>query len=558
MEFLAKKKLSSSSSSSSWIQTQSFRVIDLNLELDKIANKKPTLYVLPPMRVSFPRSPHSPYGTAKVLIGGRSIDGEDWKSKSLEFSGPLELSGDTALGPGRRLEIKWKGEKANESLPGEIKIGWDKSEYKLKVPYLGGEVIAHLKDDSGDVIGEAKIPLGNPLGLVQLNKSPIKIRPVRKSISYQDFNKVTSGNNSGTKLRPQVDLAHREGGVLYYDEGDYLTKSLSVGSSTLARAHHEGFSSVLTLVSDHIQQQIPMMPIKTDKSYREWLSDLIGERVTNIHIGRVLNKEKPQSGVGVTIETEKFHKVFYLNEFYIPDERLKNTTSNGYFMVVNLDPGLYNLTVTGLGQKLAYSQFVMDKEGYSYGDHLIGFQSQRKRAKVFDFFSGANQSAYVYGFSREEPDLIEGEGFIQTEFSSIGQSFFSISPQSSDYLKVTLVHQLEQKEIEVPLVSSVWFNEFLILNRVTYNQDSAFVIGYFSADVVNLEFPLISGVDKVLYFNSAGERVNRPEVGGGFILTNVPIGEPQIMIQENVDGTQHSRVFSVEAGEILVLQMTSF
>jgi hypothetical protein len=227
-------------------------------------------------------------------------------------------------------------------------------------------------------------------------------------------------------------------------------------------------------------------------------------------------------------------------------------------MVVNLDPGFYNLTITGLGQKLAYSQLVMDNEGYSYGDHLIGFQNQLKRVKVFDLFSGVNQSANVFGFSSDEPDLIDGTGFIQTEFNSIGQSFFSVSPHSSDYLKVTLIHQLEQNEIQIPLLSSVWFNEFLIFNRVTFNEDSAFVVGYFPTDLTGLEFQFFSGSDKVLYFNSVGERVDRPEVGGGFILTNVPIHEPQILIQENLDGTKHSKVFSVEASEILVLQMTSF
>jgi len=530
------------------------RILDLNLELSRESSKKPIQYILSPLRISSSELPSHSLGKAKVLIGAKQATGE-WKSKSLVFSGPLELSGDTALGPGRRLEIKWRGEQANEALHGQISVGWDKSEYNVKVPYLGGEIIAHLKDETGDVIGEAKIPLGNPLGLVELANAPIILRPVRKTLGFYDFNKLTAGDKEGARLSPKLDLAHAESdGQKPMHEGDYVTKSLSLGSSTFIRAEAEGFSSMVTLVSDHHQMDIPLFSKKTDKSYRFWLAEMMQEPVSNLHLGKVVNQGKAQAGVEVAVETDRPHQIIYLNEFYIPDLKLRTTTRNGYFIIVNLESGLYNLTIKGLGQRLAYSQFIMDHESHSYGEHLIAFQPQKKRVKVFDLFSGLEESAYFTAFSNPQSQLISGVASYQFDYNSIGQTIFSVSPVSEEYLKVTVLSHLENKSVSIPLVSALWFNEFLVFNRVTFTHDSAFVIGYFFDEVADLEAPFLPGIDKILYFNSQGQRVGGPEIGVGFVILDIPPEKPQIIIRSRVDGTSDSEVFSLEPGEILLIQ----
>lgn len=529
-----------------------YHEIDLNIELDKIKNKKPPLYRLQPMKVSL-ESQH-PYGKAKILVGAKQKTGE-WKSRSLEFSGPLELSGDTALGPGRQLEIRWRGEKASESLSGNISVGWDKSEYNLKLPYLGGEIIAQLKDDSGDIIGEGRVPVTQTVVSSRALSQPIRIRPVRKPMGFRDFNAIAAGNKDRGRMAPRIELAHVHPDVAIDEDYGFLTKALVPGSSTLARAHHEGYVSMTSLVSDHYSQEIPMLSTKAENNYKLWLQELMGEKVETLHIGKVINQGKPQSGVAIEVESKRYNRVFYLNDFFIPDSELLATSENGYFFIVNLEPGFYNLSIKGLGQVLAYSQFLVDNQGLSAGDHLIGFNRQETTVRVFDFFNQLEQPASLFSFTSPVSAAIEGEGPIEVEYNSIGQGYLAVVPEVEGYLKVTVHQQIEHKRVNVPLIPALWFNEFLIMNRVTFNEDAAFVIGFFESEITAIETPLLEQTDALIYFDESGVQCDSPVVGGGYIVTGIPPNSPQLIIFETPQGNKISKLFSVEPGETLQINL---
>lgn len=531
------------------------RVIDLNDDLGKLNSKKPVLYVLPPMKFHISNL-ENPLGSAKVLIGAQQSTGE-WKSKSLEFSGALELSGETALGPGRQLEITWRGEKENEANIGQISVGWDRSEYRVTAPYLGGEIVAHLKDEMGDVIGEGRVPLSNPLGLIEIAQSPIRIQPVRKAAQFYDFNKLTAGNKTSSRLHPKVEVAHLEG-EKGLDEIGYVTKSLSLGSSTFVRATMEGYSSTIALVSDHHAQEIPLLTKRTEENYKYWLQDIIGERVNRIHFGKVMNGNKAQSGVQITVETEKPHYVLYLNDLFVPDKKLNNTTESGYFLVINLEPGLYNLSINGLGQRLAYSQFVVDSVGVSYGEHLINFQSKNKSIVIFDLFSGVGEQASILQFSSTEPEVINHKGMIQTTFSTVGQSYLSVSPANDEYLKVNYLDHINETDIKLPLIPSTWFNEFLTLNRISFDKETSFLIGAFFEGGLEIELPLIDESANLIYFDDQGMRADAPVRGGGFIVSGIPSNSLQLLIIKDRSGNKTSKAFSVEPGEILQISTQLF
>jgi len=533
----------------------SAKVIDLNRELEKVRNKKPVIYVLPPMRINISNTQHS-LGKAKVLIGAKQTTGE-WNSKSLEFSGALELTGETALGPGRQLEIKWQGEKATETHAGEISLGWDKSEYRVTAPYLGGEIVAQLKDEAGDIIGEGRVPLGNPLSLIELARSPIRIKPVRDGAQFYDFNKLTAGIKSASRLNPKIEVAHLKGERSLEDLG-YVTKSLSPGSATFARALLDGYSSTTALVSDHHSQEIPLFKKRTEQNYRYWLHETIGEKVTSIHLGKVLNKNKTQSGVEIVVETDKQHRVLYLNDMLVPDKNLKSTTESGYFLIINLEPGFYSLSINGLGQKLAYSQFVVDSVGLSYGEHLINFHNKKKSIAVFDLFSGLGEQALIFNFSSTDPDIINKEGVIGTSFSAIGQSYLSVSPKSAEYLKVTYLDHLNETNIEIPLIPAPWFNEFLVMNRVSFDRETSFLIGAFFEDDIEIELPLLDERATVLYFDHRGMRNDAPVNGGGFIVSGIPANSLQLLIIKDRTGNKTAKAFSVELGEIMQISTRLF
>jgi hypothetical protein len=320
----------------------------------------------------------------------------------------------------------------------------------------------------------------------------------------------------------------------------------------------EGYSSTIAMVSDHHAQEIPLLTKRTEENYKYWLQDIIGERVNHIHFGKVMNGNKAQSGVQITVETEKPHYVLYLNDLFIPDKNLNNTTESGYFLVINLEPGLYNLSINGLGQRLAYSQFVVDSVGVSYGEHLINFQSKNKSIVIFDLFSGVGEQASILQFSSTEPEVINHKGMIQTTFSTVGQSYLSVSPANDEYLKVNYLDHINETDIKLPLIPSTWFNEFLTLNRISFDKETSFLIGVFFEGGLEIELPLIDESANLIYFDDQGMRADAPVRGGGFIVSGIPSNSLQLLIIKDRSGNKTSKAFSVEPGEILQISTQLF
>jgi hypothetical protein len=599
---IAKSPLASSSSSSSSSLSSNFssrfsQSINLNRELVKVSQKKNPLYILKPMRVSQPLSslkiPSQQSSQDENQFLSRapspSQDRIQWsrqdqnktsnqtqseivsslsnKETGVEFSGSLELSGETALGPGRRLEVKWRGEQPQESLDAQVSVGWSHSGYQVKVPYLGGEIVAQIKDDSGDLIGEGRVLLSQNSNLNLLSRTPLKITSVRRSLGFRDFNMIASGQRDKGHLNPKLQLAHQatqphvegydlQGSSSHLSLG-FATHSLALGSSTYVRALDDNFEPMTLMVSDISSQEIPLISKKMANRYRIWLENLLNEPVTNVHLGRVWNKSRAQSGVEVLLETLKRHHILYLNEMFIPDQNLKNTASSGYFIVVNLDPGLYNLKMRALDQTIGFSQLLMEEDGYSYGDHLVENQTRHQTVNVFDIFTYQPESVDIYSFLNSEPEFIFEKGAMTVSYNSVGQAFVSVVPRNQDYMSVTFLSEAHKSQSHMALIPTSWFHQFLSSNRVNYKEKTPFILGFFESEVLSVETPFMDSIHHILYFDDKGEKTTGPVVGGGFVITELTPNSSQLIMIEYANGQKSSKALSVESGEVLQIAIAS-
>lgn len=524
--------------------------IDLNKVMDKKSNPSRDLYVLPALKLSLLEPEVAPVEVPARMVSNPTIN--VIKKEPLVFSGPLELAGGTTLGPGRHLEVQWKGFGKERAL-GKVDVTWDKAKYHIEAPYAGGEIIAQVVEASGEVVGEGRLNLGSSDALTYVAGEALKIEPRNNRIYTPNFYDQVAGKQPELANDSQVEVA----GAHYSADGLHAEprlRNLRRGSRTLAKASSEGFVDTLSIVGTEGDHKLPLFPHNFSRALYDIVLGLTNKtELKSLVIGRVKSQEQGQAGIRVQVETPFPHEVFYLNELFLPDPSLKGTTPHGYFIVADLPLGLYSFKGMGLGQIMGVTHIAIASNSVSYGELELLSAVGRRQFEVYDAFDAGPAVAKVYHQHSSDPIYVSGRGWADTLLPKSQSEFFVVTPQDSQYLIATYMTTPGAKSISIPLISSDWVQRLLLLHRVNYAQGDGAVIGFFDQDpgVVTLE--LQKANYEVIYFDARGVRAPQPAVGGGFIVFGVTPDSLQLLSIEYLDNTKFTQIISVSPHEYIVI-----
>lgn len=530
---------------SSLLEENETKIGNLNLELATRAQKKYPLYRLEPMhiKVSEIRQP-----SATVLIGAQipaktESQATTWKSGKLTFSGPLELSPEVALGPGRHLEIKWRGENREVKL-GQADIAWDQSNYKVDVPYPGGKVIAQVRESDGRLVGEGEYVV-NSLGVLAnlpAQGGKIKIGPTRvPHPQVVDFSAY-----SNNRIQPNRQ-SHRVNTIK-------PTQDQSLSSVQVAYATGDEFADSYALFNHRQPEPLPLMPSNLSTVMISLLQNLTNNsELDSFFMGKVLNNSSGQAGVKIEVETQKPHQIFYLNNMFLPDTNLSFTAENGHFVVVGLPPGAYGLRAESLGQTVSISTMIIENGAIGFGQLQVTKKKDKKDIFIFDALSGHTQPAEIMNPLIAEDWLIMTQQWLEWPVTDQYQ-YVVITPQDQSYLTATYLVDSWQKQLEFPLVSKEWIKQWVTNHRVNYRAEEGTLIGFFDKTPTLIELADKESHFELHYFDANGFLVDQAVEGGGFIIFGIPPESLQVMTLTRENPYQQwTQVFYLRPEEVLVL-----
>lgn len=531
---------------SSLVEPEPKHIGDLNQELAARAQKKYRLYRAEPLRIKISEVATP---SATVLIGAQmpttkaQSASSTWKSGKLTFSGPLELSPEVALGPGRHLEVRWRGDHKEVKM-GRAEIAWDQSNYKVELPYPGGKVIAQVRESDGKLVGEGEY-LVNSLGLLSNTAAQGgKIRIGPKQVPHPQVVDFSSYSNN----RPQPNRRpHRVDTIK-------PAQDQSRSSQQLAYATGDEFVDSYSLFNHRQAEPLPLMPISLASVMTSMLQNLTDNpELDSFYMGKVLNHSEGQSGVKIEVETRRPYQIFYLNNMFIPDSNLKLTAENGHFVVVGLPPGAYGLRAEGLGQTIGITTLIVEAGAIGFGQLVTTSQTEQKEILIFDALNGQIQPGEVMNPLIAEDWLIMTQQWLEWPVTAQHQ-YVVVTPQDPFYLTATYLVDSWQKQLEFPLVSKEWIRQWVTHHRVNYRAEEGTLIGFFDQTPGTIELADKESHFELHYFDSSGQLIDRPVEGGGFIIFGIPPESLQVitLTREN-PFQQWTQVFYVRPEETLVL-----
>lgn len=453
--------------------------------------------------------------------------------------------------------------------------------FSIKVPRLGGNVVAQLLDQNGQVKASGEFSLNPNLSSKDQSDIKIFIRPKNqiasnfKGLYDSDFQGLSENLNNqnystkSTSSQARYNFSEKkiEGKVLvgaFNEEvalttaGELKVEGLRENSETLVRTQIKNFYPSISQLRSGDPQYLYGFPEKMVQAMlslgRDIQKDQDLEENGSVIWGQV---SSPFSAAGVEIEIEGHPelKPIYLNELMIPDSQLKGTVKSGYFVFIDLPPGFYSLRATRSHQIISFANIQVDNQSVSSCSLEESFESHPLTAIVFDAFTGGPQSALVSLQSLTEAVNVNGQQQFSNPATKSSQ-YVVVTPQNSMYATALYRVEKQQQEAHFPLISSQWILGLKSNAKISDVPGTATILGFSTQDNYQVELSHLPNFDRsfIVYFDSRGEPTQTPTQGGGFIIYNVPSGVQSVLYAQNNDNIATARLIPTDPGSLSVLK----
>lgn len=455
-------------------------------------------------------------------------------------SGQIELRG-LPSGPQWIVEISRYQDNIKKE---DAKVNHKDSSFQIQVEDLSGTLQAKLKDTrSGQVLGEGSYRLSQDnrakktMVKITLEKPYDEVATTFHSF-YQSSNAlVADSRNIKKPVATEVLLASVNNEGKTDESGQYRFDQVKKGSWALLRTQGQNNYPSLFSVRSGTNHSQPLFAEKMILALKDIVKDqnVATEYAATGSViwGQVLKNDKPVSGAQVEVENFSQHKAVYLNDFFIPDLKQTSTSSNGYFIILDLPAGFHSLLATMGSLYLSHSNVVVDEETLSITEMIVNETRNWTDIKVFDAFAGNPEAATVE--MQSLPEALSVSGYSQAMLPAVERiSFMNITPQDPRYLKTTMNYEDSQDYMHVPLIQASWVQTLLSQQKLNIAPDRGMIVGF--VDVDNYEIYL--GYDNhfprenIVYFDARGIVSNKAVRGGGFLIVNVPLGPQSIVLAE--------------------------
>lgn len=470
--------------------------------------------------------------------------------KQNQQSGQIEISGGLAVTHENQIFIeRYQSGDLKERIPIDPKLGV----YNINKGASEEQWMAKLiNTKTGEALGEAKIH--NDEKLVQI--VPFDHRYVG-SVSFDEYSlglvdstafteattkkkkesrklKQHSSYASPSTVNPEEPMTSVRG--VNQDQQIPDIKDFEKGGQyTYEVTGPDGIKTMALLPSgDHGEFKIPTLTHKNVQTLLDIIQSQARKTLNTkyITIGSVRNKlGSGAAGAQLTVESDLRAKIFYFNDFFIPDVSLKETTSNGMFLILGDLSGYHSILAQHGELYYGFSNYVSAEGRISFVELEAGAQQASSSVEVVDFFKKEklNSKLEIQGLSQE----IYFQGQIKTiEISGANKSgLIYTSPENSNYVPTKSIYFEHQKAIRVPALNAKWIEKIQEKIQEQVQESSgedlqdvpsnSLIIGFVGLDNYEVYVPESDKrATTILYFNREGHflSANRGLGGGGFVV----------------------------------------
>lgn len=437
--------------------------------------------------------------------------------------------------------------------------------YSIDIESPGGYLIAQIKDRStGGLVGEDRAQLVNLQSRGNYYEGPfIRVGQPGAIAANMTYPGGTDTPRAVSKAADTLSNGKATGfsssavTVSLFDGQNTLAKSgdsfhnIGASSSTILRMHDPGriYKNLISIRHAGETSETSVFTSKWADGIVEYISDIQKIQYKNkngpLLIGRVLADGKPVANAQVQIISQPGVFAVYLDQFMIPSFTQQQTSENGYFVFVGLEPGVYNVTAVRQNQILGSQNFIAEADAIAF-QNISSRASRSKTARSFDAFSAEPVVADLT--STESESIIETVGGV-ARFQS--RAVFSVSEavvRTNDrrYVPMRYVYNSRQDYLHVPMISESWLQAVRNLRQINMLPGTGVLVGFVRD--IDYDVYLISEnyyQNNKVYFDSRGQISTVPVKNGGFVLFNVPVGAREVVLQEKGSERIHSQVFPV-------------
>ena len=478
-----------------------------------------------------------------------------------QVRGEVELRGGLPSGPHWQIEISRYHENVKKE---DAQVDSRKSTYSIQVADYEGKLEARLRDiRNGEVIGEGSYRLladqKNQTAKIVLNKTNNFL-----ATNYQSYNRnpyTLSEPMERAKVRVQADvlLASVNDSGKTDQDGNYIFDQVRMGSHGIMRTEAENFYPALFSVRSGEAKTQALFPAKMIAALKEIVKEqnVASEypETGSIVWGQIKKSGKPFAGAQVLVENFPAYKVVYLNTLFIPDNKLKGTSENGYFIILDLPAGFHSLLATSGNMYLSHSNTVVDDETLSVAELEINDVKNKTDIKVFDAFTGNPAIANVE--MQSIPEAFDITGYADVLLPDVSRlSFMNITPANPTYLKTMMNYDDTNDFIHIPLVSAAWIQSIMARQKINQVPDRGLIVGFVEFENYDIylgyddKFPR----ENFIFFDANGTLTEKATVGGGFLIFNVPLGPQSVVLTEGNSGMLQMQMVDVNTEATSVLK----
>jgi hypothetical protein len=484
------------------------------------------------------------------------------------FAGRLELRGGLALAQGHE-RIRVFREVSGQNLEEGV-VDFKRAEFEIFVDQPVGLLVAELRNPHGHLIGRGEVEISRmmPQKDVLISMRPVfpglegRLLVADPSIELGGDRAVETGRLPPARAG-RVQGAESPIDMVTAADGRFADASVGLGSSVLLSAQHrQSWSQLLLGIAGQSQSHV-LWSDQAIQRVAAALNQTIDKSSQGVIYGRVLDGGRPVSGAivqlaGATAES----RVVYFNMAGVADPSLKETASNGLYVIVAPPPGLYFVSADGpvaLNRSEAFPAIV--SAGHTSKADIEFQQTRRATTLAFDAFETTKglRAAVAQPGADSKIEWTTDRGALDYRFAPSDNALLIVDGDAGDqYHRSRVVSHRGVDQILLPFVKRNWLDGVLSTNGIRLAPSEGVVVGFvqgthrYRVVIDDLARTLST---RVVYFNSRGETTSGRfgEPGGGFILVRVPEGFRTVGL-EPIDGSKwYVSTVLVERGVVSIV-----
>lgn len=521
---------------------------------------RPSKDALPGWIISKPSSAGPSPSVPRQNPEGASDTSGKRSFQNFSIQGRIGLGSGLILGAGEHIEIHWTREGASK-VAGTVSLEND-ARYEVTVPELVGSVNAEMYDSSGRMKarGSLRLSQNSSSGDITLHsqRSLAQKSGDFYNSSSQLFASLPFKKSKNLLIKTKVSIDN-QAEFKSDDQSSLAIDGVSPNSTAFGFTRAKGYYPSIHWMSTGAPKSSPLVPASTVNAWKDIIRNQ--RNLTPVQgsdgafvLGQATREGQPIAGVQVEMIQNPETRPVYLNQLLIPDPSLTATSSNGYYIFMDLEDGYYSVRATKGNFFFGFSNFLAEADSISFSNLQEASLLLPFDIRVFDAFQGNDELAAVDLQGLSAPVDVEGYSLIQHPATDEIE-FVQVQPRNPEMSPSLFVMRGEDDYLHLPLVRKNWLEQMAATSQLSPQPGTGTILGFVSKGNYQIVLPhLIEQAPvTVIFFDASGNRVEQPVENGGFIAFNVPASAHTIVVRDNF-GETASQIIPVDADRMTTVR----